>query len=146
MEGDLVGWSSTEWKYTGEVETLKTEELCQQNPSNLISLPFPLLWQDCVATCPRLARGGRLPKVGSLSEAQHLLATLNGMVDNMIGEGWVWAPWRFKMEEEFVDTYTGEPMLPGLWVTGQPNGGSGQQCSGWWKGTDGVGVSVSGVN
>ena len=143
LEGDLAGWSSSEWKVTGEVRTLATEELCQKNPSNLILLPFPLLWQDCVATCPRLATGGRLPQVDSLKEAENLLVSFNGMAERM-EEGWVWAPWRLKMEEDFVDTYTGEPMLPGLWVTGQPNGGSGQQCSGWWKGTDEVGLS--GVN
>ena len=140
MNGDLVSWSSAEWKDTGEVRALVTEELCQQQkPSNLILLPFPLLWQDCVATCPRLATGGRLPQVDSLKEAQHLLAAFNGMVDRM-EEGWVWAPWQYKMEEEFVDAYTGEPMPSGLWVTGQPNGGSGQRCSGWWKGNNEVGL------
>ena len=140
MDGDLVSWSSAEWKDTGEVRALVTEELCQQQkPSNLILLPFPLLWQDCVATCPRLATGGRLPQVDSLKEAQHLLAAFNRMVDRM-EEGWVWAPWQYKMEEEFVDAYTGEPMPSGLWATGQPNGGSGQRCSGWWKGNNEVGL------
>ena len=140
MEGDLVGWSSAEWKDTGKVQTLATEELCKKKPSNLIALPFPLLWQDCVATCPRLATDGRLPQVDSPKEAENLLSTLNGMVERT-EEGWVWAPWRFKMDsEEFVDTYTGEQMPSGLWVSGQPNGGSGQQCSGWWKGNDKVGI------
>ena len=140
MEGDLVGWSSAEWKDTGKVQTLATEELCQQKPSNLIALPFPLLWQDCVATCPHLATGGRLPQVDSPKEAENLLSTLNGMVERT-EEGWVWAPWRFKMDsEKFVDTYTGEQIPSGLWVSGQPNGGSGQQCSGWWKGNDKVGI------
>ena len=136
-EGDLVGWSSTKWKHTGEVQTLVTEELCQQRSSKLVLLPFPLLWQDCVTTCPRLATGGRLPQVGNLKEAQDLLANLNGMVDRM-SEGWVWAPWRLKEENHFVDSYTGKTMASGLWVSGQPNGGLGQQCSGWWKSSDQV--------
>ena len=136
-EGDLVGWSSTKWKHTGEVQTLVTEELCQQRSSNLVLLPFPLLWRDCVTTCPRLATGGRLPQVGNLKEAQDLLANLNGMVD-LVEEGWVWAPWRLKEENHFVDSYTGKTMASGLWVSGQPNGGLGQQCSGWWKSSDQV--------
>ena len=49
-------------------------------------------------------------------------------------EGWVWAPWRFEKLGEFVDVYTGEQIRSDLWVTNQPNGGPGQQCSGWWKG------------
>ena len=131
-KGDLVGWSSSEWQHTGQVQTLTTEELCDETSNNLLPLPFPLLWQDCVATCPRLAPGGRLPKIGNLKEAEDFLAMLNRVLD-VAEEGWVWAPWRFERQGEFVDVFTGEKIRSDLWVTNQPNGGPGQQCSGWWR-------------
>ena len=39
-KGDLVGWSSPEWQHIGQVQTMTTEDLCDETSNNLLPLPF----------------------------------------------------------------------------------------------------------
>lgn len=137
-EGDLLAWSAAAWDTTGQVASLPTEGLCRDTSlGHLYLLPFlGRSWSACIRLCPRLRRGGRVPGVESEPQSRHLIEELK-LLDPDFSAGpdhWIWAPFSYISDGRFMDAYTEEAMAAGLWVGGQPNGGGGQRCSGWWRG------------
>ena len=125
-DGDIVGWSSASWSFSGNVMEVTEEQVSP--PSH-----FPHLYkmgegfhrcEDCTSLCPRIQPGGRLSLTRNVEEAKQLAEQAGHPESNDC----MWAPFRHQAPGAFRD------VPPGLWMPGQPNGGVKQQCT-FWKGS-----------
>ena len=135
-EGDYLSWSNANWSLIGKVETLVDADFCNQESfPHLYFLGHFHLWKDCMSLCPRLQGGGRVPFVANVSHSNQLIQQFRNLsaeyARNPKDPHWLFSPFRQDPEGNFVDHFSEMPMPEGLWVDGQPNGGSGQPCTGW---------------
>ena len=128
-EGDIVSWSKAVWSLSGNVETLTKE-------TNGHASTFPNLFKmangflsayDCMNLCPRIQAGGRLPFIYNALDAEKLAR----LFYHPESRNWFWSPFIYQSEGMFTDYYTGSAIPPNMWLAGQPNGGSEQQCTNW---------------
>ena len=82
---------------------------------------------DCMNLCPRIQKGGRLPYIPTVMDAEHLAQRFY----HPDSKDYFWARFTYKTEGNFTDHLTGITMPPELWVAGQPNGGLKQPCTRW---------------
>ena len=135
-EGDYLSWSSASWSLFGNVEKLVDLDFCTRETfPHLYFLGHFHLWKDCMSLCPRLQGGGRVPFVANVSHSRQLIKQFRNLsadyARNPKDPHWLFAPFRQDPEGNFVDHFSEMAMPEGLWVNGQPNGGSGQPCTGW---------------
>ena len=135
-EGDYLSWSSANWSLIGKVEKLVDVEICTQETfPHLHFLGHFHQWKDCMSLCPRFQKEGRVPFVANVSHARQLIQQFRGLSDDYASKPkdahWLFSSFRQDLEGNFVDHYSEMAMPEGLWVKGQPNGGSEQPCTGW---------------
>lgn len=121
--GDLLAWGEATWETRGEVARLPTESLCRDTSLGIL-YPLPFLgrrWEECIRLCPRLQRGGRVPAVESHPQSRHLIEELKRLDPDFSAgpDHWIWAPFSYMSDGQFLDAYTEEAMAGELWVAGQ---------------------------
>ena len=139
--GDVLSWSDAAWSLTGSVESMTTNEFCD-NPYFhhlfLLAKTFGI-FKDCANLCPRLQAEGRIPQTSSVTESVLLAKQFKNMAHDYKYDKAIWAPFVFRSVGNFSDFYSRNDILTtDMWVPGQPYGGETQQCSGW-KGTSDLG-------
>ena len=128
-EGNVVIWSKATWAFTGSVEEVHNEYNCgAPHYSHLYQVAEGFRsWSDCMALCPRVQEGGRVPLTLTLADTNHLTK----LYRHPNRTDMFWASFKYESEGHFVDHYKETPMPPVLWEKGQPNEGSTQQCTQW---------------
>ena len=135
-EGDYLSWANATWSLIGKVEKSVDVDFCTRETSpHLYLLGQFHLWKDCMSLCPRLHEAGRVPFVANVSHSRQIIHQFRNLSADYAWKPndpyWLYSPFRQDHLGNFVDHYSEVAMPEGLWVDGQPNGGSGQPCTGW---------------
>ena len=140
LQGDVLSWKEMIWQLSGQVQIKTTKDIC--NP-----LHFPHLFlfpnfrkqADCLRLCPRIQTGGRVPLIRNSSDQQNLSDQCTKISNGQSqSSNWrFWAPFRYHSHEVFLDFYTDTPIPGDIWLSGQPNGGTSEQCTNWAGNTAG---------
>ena len=141
-EGDYLSWRESQWNITGNVDkesTVKEEDICFRAPSNIVMFTdYFLEWEECMLLCEKLP-DARAPSVTSDNEFLELMkATSRIIVDPATGNfypgcvsggGAYWIPVTdSKIEGQWVDYYTSDPVdILGV-AAADPDGGIAQNC------------------
>ena len=135
LPGDILHWDRAQWDLVGTVGTQATESFC--SPQSFPHL-FPLTTSfhqqsDCIALCPRLQPGGRLPFAKNWSSAKDLFQQLRqANPPGFVYTAGIWSSFIHKSDGQFIDFHNRHKISPDLWVPGQPNDGEAQPCTSWW--------------
>ena len=136
-EGDYLSWSNANWTFWGNVTKCANVDFCTKATfPHLYFFPAHFhLWENCISLCPRFQEGGRIPFVANASHSGRLMEQFRNLsadfARNPKDSHWLFSSFRQNLEGNFVDHYSEKAMPDDMWVRGQPNGGSGQPCTGW---------------
>ena len=138
--GDYLSWKETEWNMTGNVSQesiVKKEDLCHSSTSNIVLFTENFLeWEECMFFCAKLPNT-RSPSISSEEEFLDMMGTVDkiihdpetGNLNPGVPAISYWIPVTDeKIEGQWVDYYTSDPVdILGV-AAGEPNGGILESC------------------
>ena len=140
-EGDYLSWKEAQWNVTGNVNQesiVKEEDLCYRSRSNMVLFTdiFPD-WEECMLVCEKLPNS-RSPSVASDTELLDVMGAVSRItIDPETGDKhpgvisvfhWI-AVSDSKIEGQWVDFYTSDPVDISGVAAGEPDGGRLQNCA-----------------
>ena len=141
QEGDYLSWREAEWNLTGNVDQesiVKQADLCYHPTSNIVLFMDVFLdWEECMFFCEKLPNT-RSPSVKSEKEFLDLMRTIKKItIDPETGNeypgvifGGYWIPVTdAKIEGQWVDYYTSDPVNIMSVASREPNGGRVRNCA-----------------
>ena len=123
QEGDLLAWSDSSWKQTGQgiIEKDKdTSKLCDNKGTYTLPLPLRLSQQQAANTCDKLGHG-RMRTTSSMEQLQELVELFQTELPGVCRN--IWTPYSDQAEEGVflsIEDNSKPTFLP--WAPDQPNG------------------------
>ena len=141
QEGDYLSWKEAQWNVTGNVNQesiIKKEDLCFQPSSNIVLFTDLFLeWEECMLFCQKFPNT-RSPSVASDKEFLDVMKAVERIIidpatgteyPGVLGGGY-WIPVTdSKIEGQWVDYYTSDPVDINGVARGEPDGGREQNCA-----------------
>ena len=133
-EGDYLSWKEAQWNVTGYINqetTIKEEALCFQPRSNLVLFTAKFVdWEDCMLFCEKFPNT-RSPSVRTDKELLEMMRAVKRIQNlnprEMVLPYWI-AVTDSKIEGQWVDYYTSDPVdIKGV-AAGKIDGGEIQNC------------------
>ena len=139
-QGDYLSWKEAQWNVTGNIDhdsIVKKEDLCYRSTSNILMFTDKFLdWEECMLFCEKLPNT-RSPSVASEKELLNVMRAAEkpfidpetGIFNAGVFGAAYWIPITdSKIEGQWVDFYTSDPVdILGV-AAGEPNGGMAENC------------------
>ena len=139
--GDYLAWRESQWNITGNINlesVVKEEDLCLRSTSNLVLFTDLFYdWEECMLFCEKFPHT-RAPSVATEKKFLEVMTTVEkiihhpetGTLNHGVPSYAYWIPVTdSKIEGEWVDYYTSDPVnIMGV-AAGDPNGGSVENCA-----------------
>ena len=140
-EGDYLSWREAQWNVTGNVNQesmVKEEDLCHTPPSNIVLFTDKFFeWEECMLFCEKFPNT-RAPSVATEKDLLNLMKAMERiMFDPETGSRYqgvisnaYWIPVTdSKIEGQWVDFYTLDPVDIKDLTAGELDGGTAQNCA-----------------